>query len=177
MIKFDGDTAEEQLMHAKQMVARYKYDSMTNLKCRLDFDEAFDRMIDSRIFDGRRFTFALVDINGLKQTNDNYGYLVGDELIKKVAKNLLTAFGKVATVYRFGGDEFAILCSVITREKAKKIFDKIEDSHDFSYGIVGSEEVDWEYHNCRSIFNFANNLLIDAKSNFKEQQRKNKQQK
>jgi len=176
LIKFEGETCEEQLEYAEQLVARYKYDSMTGLKGRIDFDEAFERMVDSRVYDGRSFTFALADINGLKQINDNYGYLAGDELIKKVARDLVQAFDKTVTIYRFGGDEFAILCTNISRIRAKNAFSKIHDSHNFSYGVIDSEEVDWKNHDCKSIFNFVNALLHDAKADFKESKRLKKEQ-
>lgn len=164
MIKFLGDTCEEQLEYAMKMVARYKYDEMTTLKRRIDFDEAFERIIDSRIYDKRSFTFALVDINNLKMTNDKYGYLAGDELIKDVAKNLKDQFEDQATVYRIGGDEFAILYNTLNREDAKKILDDSNIDENYCFGIADSNEFDWNITKCRDVFIFVNNILIDAKA-------------
>jgi len=174
MIVFDGETCEDKIIFAEDMVRKYKYDSMTRLKGRLDFDEAFERMVDSRIYDGRRFIFALIDINGLKYTNDNFGYLAGDKLIKKVAYNLSEEFKDIATIYRFGGDEFALLCTGnLTRVIAKEKLNNINSDKHFCYGIMDSEEVNWKDHNYRSIFTFVNNLLVDKKSQFKEDNQNN----
>ena len=52
---------------------------------------------------------VICDINYLKQTNDNYGHLAGDQLIKlaaeAISKSLKSAYG----IYRIGGDEFAAI--------------------------------------------------------------------
>ncbi len=45
-----------------------------------------------------------VDINGLKQANDTYGHVYGDQIIVKVASLLKGILGK--EIYRAGGDEF-----------------------------------------------------------------------
>ena len=55
------------------------------------------------------FVYATVDVNGLKTVNDNLGHDAGDELIKGAADCLKKCFGKQGSVYRVGGDEFAVL--------------------------------------------------------------------
>lgn len=52
---------------------------------------------------------ALVDLDGFKTINDQYGHFVGDRLIKECAALLRDLCGKDARAYRLGGDEFAIL--------------------------------------------------------------------
>ena len=164
MIEFLGETCEEQLVHAKEIVARYRYDELTTLKRRFDFNDDFKKMVHSRIHDGIDFTFALIDINNLKTTNDKYGYLAGDELIKDVAKNLKDTFQGQATVYRIGGDEFAILCDTLNRKEIKKMLKEADTAEKYCFGIVDSNEFDWNGTNCRDVFNFANNILMDVKA-------------
>ena len=166
MIKFFGDSNAEKLEDAEKLVAKYKYDKMTGLKMRIDFDEAFERMIQSRIYDSRYFTFALIDINGLHKLNRDKGFLAGDDLIKSVALSLKDKFEE-SSVYRIGGDEFGILCSNITRSDAIKIFKKMDNLNDFCYGVIDSDEIDWRTHDCRSVFLFVDSLVIDAKANRK----------
>ena len=73
--------------------------------------------------DDSEFMFIMVDINHLKLINDTFGHTVGDNLIKDVAKKLMS-FGNVI---RFGGDEFILITS--------KDFDPtlLEDSR-YSFG-------------------------------------------
>ncbi len=52
---------------------------------------------------------ALIDLDGFKYVNDNFGHAVGDQLIKKIAEMLNAQVGDEGIVARLGGDEFAIL--------------------------------------------------------------------
>jgi diguanylate cyclase (GGDEF)-like protein len=52
---------------------------------------------------------ALLDLDGFKTVNDQYGHFVGDRLIKECAKLLAEVCGDDGRAYRLGGDEFAIL--------------------------------------------------------------------
>tara|TARA_R110000772_G_scaffold72505_5_gene158060 strand:+ start:19332 stop:20852 length:1521 start_codon:yes stop_codon:yes gene_type:complete len=51
---------------------------------------------------------ALIDLDGFKLVNDQYGHNVGDQVIKNCAKMLSDLCGQDARCYRLGGDEFAI---------------------------------------------------------------------
>lgn len=51
----------------------------------------------------------MLDINGLKFTNDNYGHQVGDELIIAAARSVNGAFTPKGVCFRVGGDEFVVL--------------------------------------------------------------------
>ncbi len=52
---------------------------------------------------------ALLDLDGFKSVNDQYGHFVGDRLIKECAVLLREVCGEEGRAYRLGGDEFAIL--------------------------------------------------------------------
>ena len=51
---------------------------------------------------------ALIDLDGFKLVNDQYGHNVGDQVIKNCATMLAELCGEDARCYRLGGDEFAI---------------------------------------------------------------------
>ncbi len=51
---------------------------------------------------------AMLDLDGFKLVNDQYGHRVGDEVIKKCSTMLLELCAQNARCYRLGGDEFAI---------------------------------------------------------------------
>jgi len=59
--------------------------------------------------EGQEKALALIDLDGFKSVNDQYGHFVGDRLIKECAKLLGEVCGTEARAYRLGGDEFAIL--------------------------------------------------------------------
>jgi diguanylate cyclase (GGDEF)-like protein len=56
-----------------------------------------------------KVTLALIDLDGFKGINDNYGHNVGDRLIKLIAELLVQKCGKDAVIARLGGDEFAVM--------------------------------------------------------------------
>jgi diguanylate cyclase (GGDEF)-like protein/PAS domain S-box-containing protein len=65
----------------------------------------------ARLQRGREFpvSIVMVDVDHLKQINDEHGHAAGDELLKHVAQVLMRAFRTEDVVARVGGDEFAVL--------------------------------------------------------------------
>ena len=76
------------------------------------------------------FSIFIIDANGLKFINDNYGHEIGNELIIKVTQMTSEVFGE-ENVYRIGGDEFAVLLHGITEEECEsycKSFEKVVEN-------------------------------------------------
>lgn len=53
--------------------------------------------------------YVSIDINGLKNVNDNIGHAAGDELITGAAECMKACFGGYGKIFRMGGDEFSAL--------------------------------------------------------------------
>jgi two-component system cell cycle response regulator len=64
---------------------------------------------------GQPFTFIMADIDHFKKVNDTYGHLVGDQLLKEVAKVFAKQCRNIDMPARYGGEEFAI---VVPQESA-----------------------------------------------------------
>lgn len=62
----------------------------------------FERSADS-------FCLMLIDIDNFKLINDNYGHLVGDEMLRSFARIVFASIRTEDYFARFGGDEFCIL--------------------------------------------------------------------
>jgi diguanylate cyclase (GGDEF)-like protein len=58
---------------------------------------------------GRPFSLVLVDLDGLKPVNDQYGHLAGDRLLREVAQRLRASVRGMDVLGRYGGDEFVLL--------------------------------------------------------------------
>lgn len=80
-------------------------DSLSNLPNR----RAMRRELDRRLKRGEKLALALIDLDGFKGINDNYGHHVGDRLIKSIAALLEELVGPRGTIARLGGDEFAVM--------------------------------------------------------------------
>lgn len=85
-------------------------DPLTNLFNRRALAEQLERQIATGD-EQRGFTIALIDLDGFKPVNDQFGHAVGDQLLIEVAQRLQHACGDSGIVARMGGDEFAILLS------------------------------------------------------------------
>lgn len=74
-------------------------------------------------------TMIMMDVNGLKNTNDTYGHMAGDELIIGAANCIQTSMGEYGKVYRTGGDEFVALlqCSGQELQDMIQTFEHIVD--------------------------------------------------
>lgn len=70
-------------------------------------------------------TTAMLDIDFFKRVNDTYGHDAGDVVLKEVASILESSFRESDIVSRFGGEEFCILATNMSRQEAPKIFNKL----------------------------------------------------
>jgi len=77
------------------------HDGLTGLPGRRALSEALERLSGA-------YTIAMVDVDHFKRFNDTYGHEVGDEVLRTVATRLAEALPE-GTVYRYGGEEFAVL--------------------------------------------------------------------
>jgi diguanylate cyclase (GGDEF)-like protein len=100
--------------------------------------QAFLKAFDERIIDAsasnESLSLAFIDIDWFKKTNDEHGHAAGDEVLKLVAKHLVDSLSGIGEVFRYGGDEFAVLMSGATKEQAflsleasRKAFGEEED--------------------------------------------------
>lgn len=64
--------------------------------------------------------YLMMDINNLKKINDSYGHKVGDDVIKAAAGYVKRFFDR-GLCYRFGGDEFIVICRDYKPEEIKRI--------------------------------------------------------
>ncbi|SLM32044.1 GGDEF family protein [Desulfamplus magnetovallimortis] len=70
---------------------------------------------------GSPMACMLIDADGFKQINDNFGHDAGDVVLKKLAKELCYAVRSDDIVCRLGGDEFLIICPDTSHEGAMHI--------------------------------------------------------
>ncbi len=94
--------SEQRIMHLAH------YDTLTDLPNRATFNDTMNATLDRAAPTGDQFAVLSIDLDGFKETNDTYGHLVGDALLREVARRLQAAAGG-AFVARLGGDEFAVI--------------------------------------------------------------------
>ena len=122
------------------------------------------------------WTYIVIDVNWLKQTNDQYGHRAGDELLCCAARCIREAFYRAEDCFRIGGDEFAVIMVDVGRELSHTVSDKIELINDaLSHPTDGlpavSLSVGVAFSDCEnpgeSIFKDADQALYRVKQNGK----------
>jgi diguanylate cyclase (GGDEF)-like protein len=114
------DRANKQLRHLAA------HDSLTSLPNRVLLDDRMRQAIVHAERAGEGFALCVLDLDRFKSINDSLGHRAGDELLKHVARRLMSVVRNVDTVARLGGDEFVLIISEArTPEDARRVADKV----------------------------------------------------
>lgn len=106
------------------------------------------KQLERQLSQKNEFSFCMIDLDGLKYANDNFGHASGDRYLKTVADEMLKISRTTDIVCRIGGDEFAILflncASDIALKKMKQANLSIESLSEgflmsISYGVIHIE--------------------------------------
>ncbi|USR40365.1 diguanylate cyclase [Ectopseudomonas hydrolytica] len=84
-------------------------DPLTGLYNRRYLDEFFSRELARAQRENLPLALALIDLDHFKRLNDECGHLVGDDVLKAVAKHLLDNLRSTDAVFRIGGEEFLLI--------------------------------------------------------------------
>ncbi len=111
-------------------------DGLTGLLNRLAFTQEENRIKEK---ESGKYVLVQLDINFLKQVNDNYGHAEGDRFIIAAAELINDTFGRYGKCYRIGGDEFFVILDGKNPEKdyekAAAVFEdgmkKVNDENSF----------------------------------------------
>ena len=89
----------------------------------------FELRIVEEIERARRFNTGMavfmVDIDQFKRLNDEFGHLLGDEVLRQVSSMFHQQLRKIDVVCRYGGEEFAILLSQTNPQHALAVAEKL----------------------------------------------------
>ncbi len=76
----------------------------------------------------KKLSLIMIDIDNFKGVNDTYGHSAGDEILKKVARLVKENIRETDTLYRYGGEEFAILCPETGKEGTYELAERIREN-------------------------------------------------
>lgn len=98
------------------------HDQLTGLYNRRFFEAELERLSKSRELP---LSIIVADINNLKEVNDTYGHKMGDQYIKRAARELKSVLREEDILARIGGDEFAAVLSSTKLGTAEQIVERI----------------------------------------------------
>lgn len=106
-------------------------DALTGLYNRAHFEAASTELLTSANLSSSAILF--VDIDDFKKVNDTLGHVIGDDVIRCIAKRILGTFRHTDIVARYGGDEFVVFVNEISRTDLYKRLQQLCDGFRFPY--------------------------------------------
>ena len=121
-VLFVTQVIDDDKKREEQLIRISRTDELTRAYNRRAYDEIMEK---EKMMNREDLVIASIDVNGLKQVNDQLGHGAGDELILGATDCLRAAFAGYGEIYRTGGDEFMVLlhCS---KEQLEKMIVKLE---------------------------------------------------
>ena len=101
----------------KRVIYLAQHDQLTGLKNRRAMEVEVEQNIKDAKDTDARVAILFLDLDNFKIINDSLGHNIGDLLLKSIAKRLKNNLDSSDGIYRFGGDEFAIVVTKNVNEE------------------------------------------------------------
>lgn len=112
-------------------------DALTGLNNRSRVDDRLNDALNKSMTEGSVLSLILIDIDDFKKINDNFGHLIGDQVLADFARILKATIGAEDIAGRWGGEEFLVICPGKTAPEALGLADGLRmavQDHDFDLG-------------------------------------------
>jgi diguanylate cyclase (GGDEF)-like protein/PAS domain S-box-containing protein len=144
----------EHFRSRQNLIKQATIDELSGLLNRNEFMKLGNQLLKNALIYNSKIYLLMIDIDHFKDINDNYGHLVGDEVIKTLGLLFRQNFRGTDIVARIGGEEFAIIMEgcpyEVVQEKAELLRKKVHmqknniENYSFnisiSIGITGNNE-------------------------------------
>jgi diguanylate cyclase (GGDEF)-like protein/PAS domain S-box-containing protein len=132
LIKTYEDVTDRRQTEARMAHMAY-HDGLTDLPNRPAFMQALAQMIEACGNVAEEFAVLSIDVDGLKEINDVFGYAIGDKVLIEVGQRVQGAAGG-GVVARLGGDEFGLIIDGKQPQAGRAIAERITEllGHQFS---------------------------------------------
>lgn len=114
----------------EDLLDRSGRDALTGVydRSRLEFEAP--RVLSAMLVDGKPMALMIIDADHFKDVNDRFGHLAGDGVLRETAACLQRALRGGDRLFRFGGEEFVVICENIspatTAERAEALRKVVE---------------------------------------------------
>lgn len=114
------------------------HDALTGLPNRAYFNGKLEQSI-ADLGDESHFALMFLDLDRFKEVNDTFGHAAGDALIREVSARLSALIGPDDTLARMGGDEFALIKRMTSKEGVLEFGTTIAATVSRPFDIEGSQ--------------------------------------
>jgi len=116
-------------------------DSLTEVSTRRYFLERFRGEVRRSMCKKSSMSLLMVDLDHFKEKNDKFGHLVGDVILKEIAKILRSNLREIDIIGRYGGEEFIVALAGIARDGALQAAERLRSSIEHSVFKAYDEKV------------------------------------
>ena len=109
----------------ESLLARTGCDALTGTLDRHALETYGRRAVDSAAAAGRPMALLLIDVDRLDAVNEGFGREAGDRLLKMTAREIMSAARLSDFTYRFGGEEFVVICDGLAGVDALALAERI----------------------------------------------------
>ncbi len=121
-------------------------DGLTGLTNRRRFDNEINKELEKVARYRRPTSLIMLDIDNFKHYNDQFGHQAGDDVLKRLAQQLMQNMREVDIVARYGGEEFALILPEVGPEAAYQVAERIRTGVEtMSYESRGKELIGIEW--------------------------------
>jgi hemerythrin len=103
-------------------------DVLTGLPNRRHAMRRLERAWNESVRDNTPLACMMIDADGFKPINDNFGHAAGDEVLRQLSRELRHSLRTDDVVSRLGGDEFFVICTHTPQEGALRLAEKMRQA-------------------------------------------------
>ncbi len=118
----------------RKLLNKINIDYLTGLYSVEYFYHWFDKLAEK---EEPRFSIVFLNIDDFRNINNVYTYIVGDKLLIEIAKRLKENFDEDYILFRFLGDEFAVVFNGICTNNIKMVADKVNEIFAEPFSVEG----------------------------------------
>ncbi|DAB38175.1 MAG: hypothetical protein A2023_05080 [Sulfuricurvum sp. GWF2_44_89] len=116
-------------------------DPLTKVGNRQGFSEDIEPSIEAGVNKKLSLVLMMIDIDNFKFLNDEFGYVAGDKVLYFIAQTIKGMIRTADKVYRYGGEEFAVVLNRCDVTQAQMIADKIREKIEKSNLLYAGKSV------------------------------------
>lgn len=94
----------------EDLLGKSGHDALTGALTRERFDTVAPALATRAAATRKPLSLAILDVDHFKSINDRYGHVTGDEVLRRVVECLRSEIRSEDRIFRYGGEEFVILC-------------------------------------------------------------------
>lgn len=155
----------------EDLLANARRDALTGVLDRGALETQGRMTVIKAMLAGRPVSLLVVDVDHFKEFNDRFGHALGDVALRRIADTIVACVRPADQVYRFGGEEFVVVCDGINAAAGRNIGERIRrevaaatdnaPGNTVSVGIASCAE---DASNYDEMFAIADRRLYEAKN-------------